>query len=216
MKPKVRHIIWDFNGTLLQDAELALSIDNRLLRQMGMEPITLEEYRTFMRNPVELFYQDLGVDLQKHDFAQINEAFLEEFDREVLRAGLMPGALESLAAARDAGYTQSILSSSYEPTLRRQAEDLGLLPFMRAVTGLEDNRGGTKEERGLHQLATLGVAPEEAVLVGDMMTDAFVASHMGCRCILVEGGHNTRRRLCQCGMPVAQDITKVLPILMEA
>ena len=87
MKPKVRHIIWDFNGTLLQDAELALSIDNRLLRQMGMEPITLEEYRTFMRNPVELFYQDLGVDLQKHDFAQINEAFLEEFDREVLRAG---------------------------------------------------------------------------------------------------------------------------------
>ena len=87
---------------------------------------------------------------------------------------------------------------------------------MRAVTGLEDNRGGTKEERGLHQLATLGVAPEEAVLVGDMMTDAIVASHMGCRCILVEGGHNTRRRLCQCGMPVAQDITKVLPILMEA
>ena len=60
MKPKVRHIIWDFNGTLLQDVELALSIDNRLLHQMGMEPITLEEYRTFMRNPVELFYQDFN------------------------------------------------------------------------------------------------------------------------------------------------------------
>ena len=55
MKSKIRHVIWDFNGTLLNDAQLALSIDNRLLRQMGMEPITLEDYRTFMRNPVELF-----------------------------------------------------------------------------------------------------------------------------------------------------------------
>lgn len=216
MKPKVRHIIWDFNGTLLSDVELALSIDNQLLQQMGMEPITLEEYRTFMRNPVDLFYRDLGVDFEKHDFARINEAFLEAFDREVLRVGLMPGALDAICALQAAGYTQSILSSSYEPTLQSQAQDLGLTPYMLAVTGLTDNRGGTKEERGLHQLASLGVAPEEAVLVGDMITDAFVASHMGCRCILVEGGHNTRRRLCQCGMPVAADITKVPSILLEA
>ena len=216
MKPKVRHILWDFNGTLLRDVELALSIDNSILRQMGMEPITLEEYRTFMRNPVELFYHDLGVDLEKYDFAWINETFLKAFDQEVLRAGLMPGTLQALSDVQAAGYTQSILSSSYEPTLQKQAQDLGLMPYMLAVTGLGDNRGGTKEERGLHQLAALGIAPEEAVLVGDMITDAFVASHMGCRCILVEGGHNTRKRLCQCGMPVAADITQVLPILMEA
>lgn len=216
MKPKIRHVIWDFNGTLLNDAQLALSIDNRLLRQMGMEPITLEDYRTFMRNPVELFYQDLGVDLQKYDFKWINETFLEAFNREAVNVGLMPGALQALQAIRDAGYTQSILSSSYEPSLLHQAQALGLTPFMSAVTGLLDNGGGTKEERGLHQLALLGVPPEEAVLVGDMITDAFVASHMGCRCILVAGGHNTRRRLSQCGMPVAGDIGGVLPILLEA
>lgn len=216
MKPKIRHVIWDFNGTLLRDVELALSIDNELLRRMGMEPITLEIYRTFMRNPVDLFYRDLGVDLEKHDFAWINATFLERFDREVLSAGLMPGTLEALGAVQAAGYTQSILSSSYEPTLLRQARELGLMPYMQAVTGLLNNLGGTKEERGLHQLAALGVAAEEAVLVGDMITDAFVASHMGCRCILVAGGHNSERRLRQCGMPVAHDISQVLPLLMEA
>ena len=40
----VRHIIWDFNGTLLSDAQLAVQTNNAVFAQLGLPSITLEEY----------------------------------------------------------------------------------------------------------------------------------------------------------------------------
>lgn len=196
------HCIWDFNGTLLADAQLALEADNRLLAQMGKEPITMETYRTYMRNPLPGFYRDIGCDLDAYSYAWINRAFLDYFNPRLAQVGLIPGTKEMLARLSNEGDTHSILSSSHEPVLLEQARALGVDEGMQAITGMPNDNGDSKEERGVHQLSLLGIPKTEAVLIGDMTTDAFVAEHMGIRCVLVTWGHNTRARLERCNVPV--------------
>ena len=207
------HCIWDFNGTLLCDVQLALEADNRVLAQMGKAPITLETYRRYMRNPLPGFYADIGCDLNAYSYEWINREFLDYFNPRVVEAGLMPGTLALLQALCDQGATHSILSSSYEPSLIAQANALGLTPYMRAMTGMLSDLGERKEARGMHQLALLGVNREQAVLIGDTTTDALVARHMDVRCVLVSWGHNARTQLEACGVPVADTHAQLLSIL---
>lgn len=207
------HCIWDFNGTLLADVLLSLEADNRILAKMGMAPISLETYRRFMRNPLPGFYEDLGCDLQKYPYEWINREYLEYFNARVVDAGLMPGAQELLKELSQKGFTHSILSSSYEPSLLAQAKALGIDRWMRKITGMLTNLGERKEERGLHQLERLGVERAQTVLIGDTTTDKFVADHMGVRCVLVTWGHNGRAQLEACGVPVADTMQQLAEIL---
>lgn len=207
------HCIWDFNGTLLSDVQLALEADNRILAQMGMKPISLETYRRHMRNPLPGFYADIGCDLETYPYAWINREFLDYFNPRVVNAGLMPGTVELLEALCRRGVSHSILSSSYEPSLIDQARALGLEPYMRMITGMLSDLGERKEERGLHQLSMLGVPREQTVLIGDTTTDALVAGQLGVRCVLVSWGHNGRVQLETCGVPVADTHAQLLDML---
>lgn len=210
----LKHVIWDFNGTLLADVALAVAVDNGILRQIGIPEMTLEDYRAHVSYPICDFYPKVGVDYSKVPFSTINGWFLEGFNAGVLEAGLVQGALETLQALKAAGLTQSILSSSYEPYLREQAQGLGITPYMALITGLLDDQAGTKEQRGVWQMAQLGLSPQAVAMVGDTVADALVAQHLGCRCVLVAGGHNSRTRLEACGVPVANAIGDVQKLLL--
>lgn len=47
----MKHIIWDFNGTLLNDAQLSVDLDNYVFDRIGVPRITLEDYRNNMTMP---------------------------------------------------------------------------------------------------------------------------------------------------------------------
>ena len=38
-----KHIIWDFNGTLLYDAQLSVDCDNYVFDELGMPHITIDD-----------------------------------------------------------------------------------------------------------------------------------------------------------------------------
>ena len=61
----MKHIIWDFNGTLLNDAQLSVDLDNDVFDQIGVPRITLEDYRNNMTMPVRDFYPRVGVGLRQ-------------------------------------------------------------------------------------------------------------------------------------------------------
>ena len=49
LKPsQYKHIIWDWNGTLLNDAWLFVEIMNSVLENSNMATISLEKYRKFI------------------------------------------------------------------------------------------------------------------------------------------------------------------------
>ena len=137
----MKHIIWDFNGTLLNDAQLSVDLDNDVFDQIGVPRITLEDYRNNMTMPVRDFYPRVGVDYARALHAQ--------------------------------GRSQSVLSASYEPSVRAQCAALGLTPYMKDISGLQDESAGKKTEIGLRQLRELGLTGEEIA----RGLDAFAGAH---------------------------------------
>lgn len=144
----MKHIVWDFNGTLLNDAQLSVDLDNDVFDQIGVPRITLEDYRNNMTMPVRDFYPRVGVDYAKHSYEEIARLWLDEFNKRAVGVGLIPGVLEAIRAMHAQGRSQSVLSASYEPSVRAQCAALGLTPYMKDISGLQDESAGKKTEIG--------------------------------------------------------------------
>ena len=204
----MRHIIWDFNGTLLSDAQLGVEADNHVFDTLGLPRITIDDYRRHMTMPVRDFYTALGVDLNVYTYDVIS-LWLDYFNPRAVGVGLVPGALEAVCRLQAKGYTQSILSASYEVSLVEQCDALGLTQHMDAVSGLSDESARKKTDIGRSQMQHLGLTGEDAVLVGDMVADAELAQALGTRCVLVPWGHNDEARLAATGYPVAHSFEEL-------
>ena len=187
-----KHIIWDYNGTLLYDAQLSVDCDNYVFDVLGLPHITIDDYRAHMTMPGRNFYTALGVDLNVYPYETISRLWLDRFNELAVSTGL---------------------SASYEPSLREQCDHLGLTPYMTAVNGLSDESATPKTEIGRRQMKALGVAPEQAVLVGDMMTDSELADALGTACVLVPWGHNSCARLETTGRTIAHSCEELLALL---
>ncbi|MBQ7886982.1 MAG: HAD family hydrolase [Clostridia bacterium] len=211
----MKHIIWDFNGTLLQDAQLGVDCDNHVFDALGLPSITLEDYRAHMTMPVRDFYTALGVDLNVYKYETISRIWLDMFNEHAVSVGLVDGALESIARLKALGFTQSILSASYEKSLVEQCQALGLVEYMAVISGLGDESAQKKTDIGKAQLAQLGLRGEDCVLVGDMVADSELAGALGTQCVLVPWGHNNEERLQRTGRRVARSFEELEEILKE-
>lgn len=209
----MKHIIWDFNGTLLNDTQLSLDVDNNVFEKLGIPAITIDDYRNNMTMPVRDFYSAVGVDYSVHSYETIARLWLDEFNQKAVGVGLVSGALDAIRYFHSQGRSQSVLSASYEPSLRKQCEALGLTPYMTDISGLEDESASKKTEIGRRQLRELGLEGRDVVLIGDMLTDAHLAEDLGADCILVSWGHNDLKRLLSSGLPVARDFGELEEIL---
>lgn len=209
----MKHIIWDFNGTLLNDTQLSLDVDNNVFEKLGIPAITLDDYKNNMTMPVRDFYSAVGVDYSVHSYETIARLWLDEFNQKAVGVGLVSGALDAIRFFHSQGRSQSVLSASYEPSLRKQCEALGLTPYMTDISGLEDESASKKTEIGRRQLRELGLEGRDVVLIGDMLTDAHLAEDLGADCILVSWGHNDLKRLLSSGLPVARDFGELEEIL---
>ena len=211
----MKHIIWDFNGTLLSDAQLGVDCDNYVFDVLGLPRITIDDYRAHMTMPVRDFYTALGVDLNVHKYETISRLWLDRFNVHAVSVGLVPGALERIARLKEMGFTQSILSASYEKSLLEQCEALGLTAYMQEISGLGDESAQKKTDIGRAQIARLGLRGEDCVLVGDMVADSELADVLGTNCILVPWGHNSESRLEKTGRRVARSFDELEEMLTQ-
>lgn len=209
-----KHIIWDFNGTLLSDTQLAVDVDNYVFDQLGLPRITVEDYRRHMTMPVRNFYPALGVDYNVHPYETISRIWLDAFNGQVVDAGLIPGIEGTLSRMAQAGYTQSILSASYQPSLDEQCTGLDVTKYMVAVDGLKDESAAKKTDIGRMQMERLGLTGEDVWFVGDMLADYELAQALGAACVLVTWGHNSEERVRAAGCPVADTLEALERILL--
>ena len=125
----MKHIIWDFNGTLLNDAQLSVDLDNYVFDRIGVPRITPEDYRNNMTMPVRDFYPLVGVNYDAHSYEEIARIWLDEFNQKAIGVGLLPGALEAIQRLHAQGRSQSVLSASYELSLKKQCDALGPVAY---------------------------------------------------------------------------------------
>jgi phosphoglycolate phosphatase len=204
-----KHILWDWNGTLFNDVELCVRINNALLEKRGLPLITLESYRAYFRFPVQDYYRDLGFDFDRDSYENLSIEFMDPYEKLRFQCPLQPHAPEVLSRIRVLGLKQSILSAYSQNSLRELVRHFELDSFFEEILGLDDIYGRSKLEIGRQWLQNRGYAPAEVLLIGDSHHDAEVAAGLGLDCLLVAGGHNSRTRLQSNGTRVIDRLSEI-------
>ena len=203
-----KHLIWDWNGTLLDDVAAAVGALNRMLAKRGAQPITVDHYRRRFGFPVRPFYAELGVDLAKWDWDDICVDFHNFIVAE--SQGLRAETRPALELAARLGFRQSVLSALRQDLLERALAANGIDAFFDHVFGVDNLDGASKLQRGRELMAALGPEAGRPVLIGDTLHDAEVASALGARCILLSCGHQTPDRLAAAGCPLASSLVEAV------
>jgi phosphoglycolate phosphatase len=188
-------IVWDWNGTLLDDLDSCLEIANELFEERGVAALSREQYRTIFDFPVRLYYERAGLRLDELQFRALSAEFCERFEQRLARMTLFSRASALVQALAARGTLQLVLSNSEHGSLTRQVERWGLSAVFAAVQGRSDTFATGKVEAGRTLLARSGVNEARAVLIGDTLHDAEVAAQLGMDCVLVAAGHQSAERL---------------------
>jgi phosphoglycolate phosphatase len=190
-----RHIIWDWNGTLLDDLDVCIEVINGMLAPRGLPLLDRERYHERFDFPVRDYYSRLGFDFAKESFERLSVEFISAYDARRWDCRLHGGASEVLSAVTRGGATQSILSAYRHETLVEIVAHFGLEHHFVRLTGLDNIFAHSKAELGRAWIAELGLPPADVLMVGDTLHDLDVARHMGVECILVASGHHPAARL---------------------
>jgi phosphoglycolate phosphatase len=199
-------VIWDWNGTLLDDFTLAISIVNDLLAEYGVETLTAARYRQIFDFPVRHYYERAGLDLSRHDFNEISEKFCSRFEVRLHLARLFPAVPALLRYARESGLRQFLLSGTEQHALHRMTNRFGVTELFECAEGLQDNFAEGKLAAGRALLKRCEIQPDRAVMIGDTTHDADVARHLGMECMLLASGHHSYERLSATGFPIFESL----------
>ncbi len=205
----MKTIIWDWNGTLLDDVQVGYDATNALLRAFDKPELkALDDYRAAFGFPIERYYEHLG--LGGALFTRAADVWMREYLRRDGKNTLRGDARAVLAAFQAAGCPQVILSASKRELLLRQIERFGIASYFDEVLGLSHIYATSKEGIGRAWLERSGVRAQDCVMLGDTTHDFEVATALGFDCILVENGHQRREALRSTGATVAQSLTDAL------
>lgn len=201
-----KHVIWDFNGTLVDDVALVLDITNQILRQRELPAVDEARYREHFEFPVSNYYAKLGLPSEGDAFRAVADVFAKNFESGMHDCTLRSDALPCLSALSERGLTSSLLSASRQQSLSALAEQFGLTRVMTEVCGIDDHYAHGKIESGRNWMKHTGRNSEDLVMVGDTAHDYEVAMALGATCILVSYGHSSRDKLEKCGCPIADSL----------
>lgn len=213
----IRCVVWDWNGTLLNDVEVAFSAMNQMLSRRGLPRLeSLSAYREIFTFPVRDYYEAAGLDLERESFSELAVEWTQLYNRFYPNCGLFPKAAEILKAVQGMGLRQLLVSASQQQALDRQVEEQGLAGCFEAQLGISNIYAGSKAGLAQAYFQRQGIYPQEAVFLGDTLHDWQVAEEAGCLCALLSQGHQSRSLLETAGVPVLDRLEEVLSLLGES
>jgi phosphoglycolate phosphatase len=210
---RYRYILWDWNGTLLDDAWLCVDVMNTILREYGLPVRTLDSYKEIFDFPVRDYYLKLGFNFDEVPFEVVGMEFMDRYNDRHFEASLHPEVREVLTVANEKGYKQMILSAREQTDLVAEIRKFSLEHYFSGIYGLDDHYAHGKTDVGIRLLTESQVPKEQVIFIGDTRHDAEVAAEIGVDCILIPNGHHTRERLMQCGVPVINTLNDIIKML---
>ncbi|MGO8687210.1 MAG: HAD family hydrolase [Candidatus Dormibacteria bacterium] len=213
------HLIWDWNGTLLDDARAVMAATSAAFDEAGVAVTVSEEvYRRSFTRPIPLFYERLaGRPIAADEWVRLDHAFHDRYRVLAEACRLTAGAVEALDRVRGRGWTQSLCSMLPEELLLAAVEGHGLCDYFVRIDGLRGAvRGGAKLEHLVTHRERLGAVPARTVMIGDTVDDAVAAGGAGLECVLLDGGRglHSSEALASAGVPVVASLAEAVDLLL--
>lgn len=213
------HVVWDWNGTLLDDFDIILEAASASCLPLRGQPLAAAEYRSHFTRPVQTFYERIvGRSISSAEWSELttrfNQAYLDALDR----ACLARDAHDALDTVERVGLSQSLLSMWSHDDLVTALQRHGIADRFAVVQGKEVPDTGEDTKAGhladhldrLAQAQGRAVVAARVLVVGDTLDDAAAATAVGARCVMVEGGSHDAANLAGAGYPVATSLVHAL------
>lgn len=209
----IRHVVWDWNGTLLDDLPVVVESVNHALESVGVPPIDAEGYRDHYTRPVVKFYEAvLRRAIGEEEWLYLDEAFHVHYRAALDGAPLRSDAWDAMRLVAAAGRTQSILSMWWHTELVPAATRFGLDRMMVRIDGTSGGDPGSEKAGHLARHISMlgeavpGLRAGQVLVVGDVPDDGAAARTVGARCVMLDGGSHHLEHLVDTGWPVAHTL----------
>lgn len=182
-------IIWDWNGTLLNDVDICVKAMNIMLERRDMKLLDRLSYIEIFTFPVQDYYEDLGFNFDKEPFEDLSVEYIDLYKDISKEAPLQSGAIKVLNYYKDKGFKQIILSASEQLSLEYQVKQRQIFEYFDSIIGLNNIHAKSKLQNALNFMSSSQIDPDHVLFVGDTYHDYEVARAISCDCVLVRNGH---------------------------
>jgi phosphoglycolate phosphatase len=203
-----QNIIWDWNGTLLDDVWLCADIMNNLLRNRSLPTLSIGRYLEIFTFPVKEYYLKAGHDLSQESFEKISIDFIGEYEDRKTTCVLFPYAKEVLERIRSLNIKQYLLSAYKQDDLKSIINYYRIRNYFTSIRGLDHIHADGKIEIGIKLMNEISGndSNTKTLLIGDTIHDYEVAEEIGADCLLISNGHQDEKRLRKINVPILKNL----------
>ncbi len=205
----MKYVIFDFNGTVLNDVDVCIKAENLTIEHFGLErgPLSKDEYLHLFTFPVKDYYTNVGFDWNRYSYEEVGSYWFDWYCKLKPEYKIYDGVEEMLIRNHEKGNRNILLSASSLVELKKQLEELGIKKYFDEVLGIDNIYAGSKVNIALKWIADKD--PADCMMIGDSLHDLETAKAMGVDCVLVAKGHQAKDVLTKEYDKVVDDIREV-------
>ena len=182
----IKHILFDFDGTLADSGEMGLQILNELLDKYNLKKVSREEMIKINNFPIKDRFKLLGIPFYR--FPQILVTTLIKYKELISSLKSFEGIEELLSDLKREGYTLSILSSNSIDNIEFFLNKYNLKAFDNVIS--EKNIFG-KQKSIKAYLKKYDLKNEEIIYIGDELRDIEACKKVNVKIIAVTWGFDS-------------------------
>ncbi len=205
-----KHIIWDWNGTLLDDVSICVDVTNQLLEERNKKTMTIDYYKEIFDFPVSEYYERAGFSFSEEPFEIVGTLFIKEYERNLVKCKLQKDAIDILETIYNKNIPQSILSAASQSMLVDAVRFYNIEKYFVKLIGLDDHFAHGKVENGKRWIKEIGINKKDVLLIGDTTHDYLVSKELDIDCVLVSHGHHKEDKLLQVHDNVVKSLRELI------
>lgn len=209
----IKYVIWDFNGTIIDDRELSLNLLNEILEKQGKNPVDEEAYLDLFGFPIHKYYLKAGITFEKESFDDIAKWYIAKYQPFSLNLKLHDGVVEALIILRKMGIKNICLSASLQENLEEQLKHFEIYDYFDYIIGIDNIKALGKDKVGTQFLKEHKINPQECLYIGDTIYDYDVAKKMKVRSVLFSGGHQSKERLLKKTRIIIDNVYDIISLI---
>tara|TARA_B100001769_G_C21815623_1_gene443586 strand:- start:41 stop:685 length:645 start_codon:yes stop_codon:yes gene_type:complete len=202
-------IVWDWNGTIVNDAWVFVDVMNFFLKMKGLPKTSLDDYKKNFGFPIQNYWKTLGFKFNNKEFNLLNKSFIEEYQKRIFLPKLQPGIVDLIKKINRFKIKQFVLSASENSLLHKSVGFYKINSLFEDIVGVDNLNAVGKISLAKVLFKKNNLHLNKTLVIGDTKYDLDVAQALGCSALLVSHGHIEHKRLLDLKVPLVQSVKEI-------
>ena len=202
-------IVWDWNGTIVNDAWVFVDVMNFFLKMKGLPKTSLDDYKKNFGFPIQNYWKALGFKFNNKEFNLLNKSFIEEYQKRIFLPKLQPGIVGLIKKINRLKIKQFVLSASENSLLHKSVGFYKINSLFEDVVGVDNLNAVGKISLAKVLFKKNNLHLNKTLVIGDTKYDLDVAQALGCSALLVSYGHIEHKRLLDLKVPLVRSVKEI-------